>query len=86
MATIFLNKDPDYKRDSSSPFVSRNHCFHNLSKMADWSKTQYITYCKAANIGHVEEKYISTGKSIYDLYSVCYLCVIVKVSKLTRMP
>ena len=41
----------DYKRDSSSPFVSRNHCFHNLSKMADWSKRKEKKHFVLRGIG-----------------------------------
>ena len=29
------------------------------------TETQYISYCKASNIGHVEQKYISTGNQLF---------------------
>jgi len=32
------------------------------------TETQYINYSKAANIGYVEEKYISTGRPVCDVY------------------
>ena len=31
------------------------------------TETQYVNYCKASKIGHVEEKYISTGKEHHTM-------------------
>ena len=32
------------------------------------TETQYVNFSKASNIGHVEEKYISTGKEIISFH------------------
>ena len=49
-------------------------CFGFVRMIHDFTstgltQTQYVNYSKATNIGYVEEKYISTGKS-----TMCRMC------------
>ena len=45
------------------------------------TETQYISYCKASNIGHVEQKYISTGNQLF-VYVTCNFYLLV----MTHLP